>query len=391
MGARALNHNTSELAEVLKNIPEGAIEKALEETKNADKRERLLTKKRMIFFSMFMAFYPNKSYQEIFRILGESRKNQLGPLHEVDIPATSSIVEARQRLGVETMERLSKAVLGPIAMCPGVKGVFFGKWRIVSIDGTVQNVPDTAANAEYFPRSKSQHGDGAYPQIRCVALVECGTRAVIDFVLSTKKLRSEQALAMQLLPRVNSEYLLLADRLYCDGKKWSLVVNTGAKAIFRAKADTYLPVQERLSDGSYHSELVEGDRRKSSSVLHQVRVIEFRITRRGKSEIIRLITNLTERQASPAEIIDLYRKRWRWETLAKELKYTLKQRGNILRSNTPDLVKQEFIGMLLAHHTVKVHMHAAALRKRIDLDRLSYKHSLAVVNRRVLQVGAFPP
>jgi hypothetical protein len=338
-----------------------------------------------------MAFHPDKSYQEIFRILGESLKNLFGPNHEVDIPATSSIVEARQRLGVETMERISKAVLGPIAACSGVKGIFFRKWRIVSIDGTIQNVPDTDANREYFQSSRSQHGEGAYPQIRCVALVECGTRAVIDYVLSTKKLQSEQALAMQLLPRVDKEYLLLADRLYCDGKKWALALSNGAKAIFRAKADTILPVIERLKDGSYRSELVEGDRRKSSAIFHPVRVVEFRVSRRGKSEIVRLITNLTPSQATPAEIMDLYTKRWRWEVLAKELKYTLKNRGNLMRSNTPALVKQEFIAMLLAHHTVKVHMHAAALARQIDLDRLSYKHSLAVLNRRVLQVGAFSP
>lgn len=391
MAANTWKYSLSQVLEVLKIISDEKIEEALEVTSNKDERERLLTKKRMIIFLLYMAFYPGESYREIFRILGESEKARFGPLYKVDVPATSSIVGARQRLGVETMERLSKAILGPIASCNRVKGCFFKKWRIVSIDGMVQNVPDTKANAEYFERSKSQHGDGAYPQIRCVALVECGTGAVLDYVLSTKKLRSEHALAMQLLPKVDAEYLLLADRLYGDGKKWQLVTEQGAKAIFRVRADVKLPVEKLLDDGTYKSHLVQGERRKSDSVLHPVRVVEFRVKRRNKSEVVRLITNLTERQASPEEIIDLYRQRWKWEHMAKEFKFTLKQRGNLLRSNTPDLVKQEVIAMLTAHHAVKVLMHASALMHRVDMARLSYKHSLAVVNRRLLQVGAFSP
>jgi hypothetical protein len=372
-------------------ISDERIEEALKASGNSDKRERLLTKKRMIIFLLYMALYPGKPYQEIFSIMGESEKALFGPMYKVDVPATSSIVEARQRLGVETMERLSKAILGPIASCRGVKGCFFGKWRILSIDGMVQNVPDTAANAEYFDRSKSQYGDGAYPQIRCVALVECGTGAVIDYVLSTKKLRSEQALATQLLPKVDSDDLLLADRLYCDGYKWKLATERGAKAIFRVRADINLPVEKVLDDGSYKSHLVQGERKKSSSILHPVRVIKFRIKRRNKSVEVRLITNLTESQATAQEIIDLYRQRWKWEQMAKEFKHTLKERGNLLRSNTPELVKQEVIAMLTAHHAVKVLMHASALRHQVEMSRLSYKHSLAVVNRRLLQVGAFSP
>ena len=382
---------SEDLSQLFSVIPESTIEEALRATDNTDKRIRRLPKRSMAYFVIFMALCAGRCYEEVYRTMCESEKAQFGPLHRVDPPATSSIVEARQRLGVGTMERLSKDVLGPIAVKGLTKGAFFKKWRIMSIDGMVQNVPDTPANSKYFPRSLSQHGGGAYPQIRCVALVECGTRAVVDFVTTKKKIQSEQALATQLLPRVESDCLLLADRLYCDGKKWRLTTERGAKAIFRAKADTVLAVKKRLLDGSYMSEIVEHVQGQKDDKLHPVRVVEFRIKRRGKTEVVRLITNLDQRDATPKQVLDLYKQRWEWETLGKEFKQVLNGNAEVLRSNTPELVEQEFIGMILAHFTIKCFMHEAAIRENIDMDRLSFKHSLSVVNRRLLQVGAFPP
>jgi hypothetical protein len=381
---------SDDLSQVLTVIPETSVQEALLSTNNTDKRKRLLPRASMAYFVVFMALCHGRRYEEVFRIMSESQKAQFGPLELIELPATSSIVEARQRLGVKSMENLSKRVLQPLAIEGFTKGAFFKRWRLVSIDGIVQNVPDTPANAAYFPRPKSQYGDGAYPQIRCVALVECGTRAVINFATTKKKVKSEQAIAMQLLTKVESDWLLLADRLYCDGKKWRLATERGGKAIFRAKADILLPVMKRLSDGSYLSELAEGDRRKSSCKLHPVRVIEFRIKRRGKSEVVRLITNLNEKEATPRQVINLYKQRWEWETTGREFKEVLNGNATVLRSNTPELVEQEFIGMVLAHYTIKAFMHEAAIRKNIDMDRLSFKHSLFTVNRRVVQGGSFP-
>lgn len=384
------NEKTS-LTQILKTIPLKTINRALKLTNNCDQRKRLLPRASMVYFVVFMSLYSGKSYQEVFRTLGESKRIKFGPETQIDIPATSSIVEARQRLGKDSMRHLTRHLLSPLSEWRLTKGAYFKKWLVVAIDGLVQNVPDSKANAEYFKRSSSQHGEGAYPQLRCVALVECGTRAVIDYELSKRKIQSEQGLAQLLLPRVKSDYLLIADRLYCDGKKWRLATQSGAKAIFRAKADTNLPVEKKLSDGSYMSHLAEGDQRKSNSMKHLVRVLEYKIRNKGKSEILRLITNLTERQADPEEILGLYRERWEWETFAKELKYTLNRNSDALRSNTPDLVKQEFEGMLLAHYAVKDYMHQAALRLGEDMDRLSFKHSLSVIKRKTPQVGVFSP
>jgi len=67
-------------------------------------------------------------------------------------------------------------------------------------------------------------------------------------------------------------------------------------------------------------------------------------------------------------------------------------------SLTPDLVRQEFWGLALAHFAVRGFMHEAALRADEDLDtpatlgagRLSFLHAVRVVRRKLPLLAAFP-
>jgi hypothetical protein len=62
-----------------------------------------------------------------------------------------------------------------------------------------------------------------------------------------------------------------------------------------------------------------------------------------------------------------------------------------LRSKTPELVEQEFYGLLMAHFAIRGLMHEAALRADEDPDRLSFIHSVRVVQRRMPRFVALPP
>jgi hypothetical protein len=57
-----------------------------------------------------------------------------------------------------------------------------------------------------------------------------------------------------------------------------------------------------------------------------------------------------------------------------ELKTHLRGARMVLRGKTPELVRQEFWGLLLAHFAVRGLMHEAALRAGEDPDRLSFRH-----------------
>jgi hypothetical protein len=63
----------------------------------------------------------------------------------------------------------------------------------------------------------------------------------------------------------------------------------------------------------------------------------------------------------------------------------------VLRSKTPELVQQEFFGLLMAHFAIRGLMHEAALKADEDPDRLSFVHSVHVVQRRMARYGAIPP
>ncbi len=376
--------------QVVKAVPMQAVKDALVATKNNDWRERGLPKRNVAYFVMALALFPELSYPETFRTLEESKKRLWG--HEpAKTPAVSSLVEGRQRLGYASVKAIFDTVVRPVAISGKSKGCFFAGRSVTAIDGVLFNAPDTEENEAYFGKPASQYGKGAYPQVRGVAFVECGTHVLFDFELSDESTRSEQALAEKLLPRAKPGQLLLADRLYCDGREWSIVTKTGADAIFRVKSDVILPVIERHVDGSYESTLCEGDRRKASAKFHKVRVIEYRVGRNTDEPPYRLITTLKCEEADALDVARLYTERWNWETAAKEFKVVLSNSRDVLRSNTPELVKQEIVGAFLAYFAVRSFMHEAALSIDEDVDRLSFKHSVQVIRRNAANVGAFSP
>ncbi|WP_162264497.1 transposase [Thiobacillus denitrificans] len=88
---------------------------------------------------------------------------------------------------------------------------------------------------------------------------------------------------------------------------------------------------------------------------------------------------------------DYFDERWSIETAFAEIKTTLKGADIVLRSKTPELVRQEFWGLLLAHHVVRKLMLEAALSRQRTPDTLSFKHSLSLIRRKLPDSGAVPP
>jgi len=104
-----------------------------------------------------------------------------------------------------------------------------------------------------------------------------------------------------------------------------------------------------------------------------------------------LIRKFKRRRHPAPELAALYHERWEIETALDELKTHLRGVQIVLRSKTPDLVRQEFYGLLLAHFAVRALMHEAALTANVDPDRLSYIHAVRVVRRKLPAFNAIPP
>ena len=164
--------------------------------------------------------------------------------------------------------------------------------------------------------------------------------------------------------------------------------------LWRVKRTAHLDVEKRLTDGSYLSRIYlnTADRRKRRKAI-PVRVIEYRLQGIPNAETIyRLITTILDPEQAPAqELAALYHERWEIEITLDELKTHLRGAQIVLRSKTPELVQQEFYGLLMAHYAIRGLMHEAALKADEDPDRLSFLHAVRVVQRRMATHVTIPP
>jgi len=164
--------------------------------------------------------------------------------------------------------------------------------------------------------------------------------------------------------------------------------------LWRTRQNARLDVDQRLPDGSYLSRIYAStsDRRNQRKGI-VVRVIDYRLKDVKDAEpIYRLITTILDPTQAPAkELAALYHERWEIETALYELETHLRGAQIVLRSKTPELVKQEFWGLLMAHYAIRGLMHEAALKADEDPDRLSFLHSVRVVQRRMARYVAIPP
>jgi hypothetical protein len=307
------------------------------------------------------------------------------------VAGNSGISQARRRVGVEPLRKLHDELVQPIAERT-TRGAWFGRWRLVSLDGSTLDVADEAANREAFGLPGASRGDSAYPQLRFVSLLESGTH-VLFASRCGKYATGEITLAKQVLASLQPDMLCLADRNYLGYALWQQAQQTGAALLWRAKTHLRLEVLERYADGSYRSVIYanERDRRKRRDPL-ELRVIEYRLTGVADSEpLYRLVTTLSPQQAPAEELAALYHERWEIEGALDELKTHLRGARIVLRSKTPLLVEQEFYGLLMAHYAVRGLMHEAALQADKDPDRLSYTHAVRVVRRKLPAAVAIPP
>ena len=293
------------------------------------------------------------------------------------------------------------------------RGAFLGGWRLMAIDGFEWDAPDTKENAAAFGYAGSGAERSAFPKVRVVTVSECASHAMVDAEIGgiTGKGSGEPALARKLYPRLAEDWLLIADRNFYSFADWASAAASGAALLWRVKADLSLPVLRILPDGSYDSvlvnprirgktrtRLVEAARAGQNLDAEQavlVRVVEYEVPDRdgdGKGELIALITTITDpAQASAQVLAQAYHQRWEHETGNNQLKTYLRGPGRVLRSQRPDMVRQEIYGYLLTQYAISALICRAATEADIDPDRVKFKRTVRIVRRRVTDPAAFPP
>jgi hypothetical protein len=373
-------------------FPEQAIRTALAETGRSSVRERELPAQVVMYYVIAQALFMQVSQREVLRCLLEGVRWLFGPKVALKVTGKSGISQARSRLGWEPVKQLHDAVVAPIAV-KQTRGAWYRNWKLVSLDGSTLEVADTQENRAAFGRPGASRGRSAYPQIRFVSLVENGTHVLFGTEMAGYA-TGEITLAKTVLKRLQPGMLCLADRNFLGYGLWQQAQASGADLLWRGKKHLRLERETELADGSYLSRIYpsERDRRKKINGI-RVRVIEYRLEGVPEAEpSYRLVTTILDHEAAPAaELAALYHERWEIETALDELKTHLRGAQMVLRSKTPDLVKQEFYGFLMAHFAVRGLMHEAALKADEDPDRLSFLHAVRVIRRRLPAFGAIPP
>jgi Insertion element 4 transposase N-terminal/Transposase DDE domain len=372
-------------------IPPARVQQALAATGKASERERDLPAPVMVYYAIALALYMGSSTREVLRCLLEGLRWLWGA-DAVRVAGKSGISQARSRLGEAPLRRLYEALVRPIAT-PATKGAWYRGWRLASLDGSCLDVADTEGNRAEFGMPGASRGESAFPQLRLVALVENGTHVLFGACLG-RYAEGETTLAQAVLGALRPGMLCLADRYFFGYALWQRAASTRADLLWRVKGNLRLPRETVLPDGSYLSTIYpsEADRRHRTGGL-QVRVVEYRLEGVPDAEpLYRVVTSLLDPQRAPAaELAALYHERWEIEIALAELKTQLRGARVVLRSKTPELVRQEVWGLLLAHFAVRGLMHEAALQADEDPDRLSFSHAVRVIRRKIPHFAALAP
>ena len=374
------------LGVLTRTFPPWLVDEVVAATGRAQRRHRLLPARLVVYYVLAMALFSDASYEEVARNLVEGLAWESGWRDRWDVPSKSAIYQARARLGAEPLAALFDRGCVPLA-ATSTPGGFYRGWRLVSMDGTTLDVADTAENEEAFGRPGSGRGErvGAFPQLRLVALAECGTHAIFAAALGSCS-TGEPTLARELVGSAGRGMLVLADRGFTAHPLFTAFAGAGADLLWRAKENAVLPVLERHPDGSFRSELVASDDKYARERVTPVRVIEYTLDPRPPDapERYRLLTTIADPDAAPAgELAGLYPQRWEFETTLDELKTHQRGRRVVLRSKTPDGVRQEAWGYLCTHYAIRALMAHVADQDGVDPDRLSFTRSLRAARRSV--------
>lgn len=387
-------------------IPRDLVDEVLAETGREQLRTRLLPARVVVYYVLALTLFYGDAYEEVMRRLVAGLRFTRAWRGQWQVPTSGAISQARARLGEEPLRELHRRVAHPIAGA-GSAVAWYHQWRVMAVDGVVIDVPDTPANAEEFGRSGNALADSPFPQVRIVGLAECGSRAIVDAAIGPL-VSYERALMVEVLPSLTPEMLLLADRGYFGYDHWVKTRQTGAQLLWRVKREIDLPVLERLPDGSYHSLVLPRSTKQAQAkaarkghhwrlppdVAVHVRVIEYTVADRPDAggEPIRLVTSLLDPHEAPAvELAALYHERWEFELALDEIQTHQLGRPRVLRSKSPELVRQEIWALLLTHYAIRQLMWEASDDVETDPDRVSFMRAIRLVRREISEQAALSP
>jgi len=348
--------------------------------KRQQKQRRLqhFTALSVVWFLLAMVLWSRLSQGRVWDKLTHWLQDRF-PAEPEEPAGPSALSYQRAILGVEPLQWLFEQ--GTHVLCaPETQGAWYRGYRLMALDGSLFNVPDTKANAAAFGRSCNQYGKGASPQARAVILTECGSHATIGLHLGDYD-EAEIHGAYALLPKLSRGMFLMHDANFFGGAYLEALNAKGVRALFALPSTVALERVRNLPDGSYLAHLKT--QKRAVYPMQQVvwlRIIEYQITDERVGEpgrVYRLGTTwLNPRTAPATELLVLYHERWEVEIVVDEIKTHLRVQQKVVRSHTPEGVRQELYALFVVHYAIRALMYRSALQADLDPDRLSFTEAV---------------
>lgn len=383
------------LGELTQIITPSLVDAVLAKTGRVQSRVRKLPSRVVVYFVLAMALFGECGYRGVWAALVAAPG-----MPDVD-PSAAALRQARRRLGLAPLSALFDQVKGAVA-AEDATGSWWKGLRTVAWDSTGILVADSEANRSYCGRASGRNGICGFPMIRLSALVECGTRVLVDAVLGPWT-QAEESQCTVLCRALRPGMLLLADR---GSKGFALARSaaaTGAQLLWRMSADSQPPVLHALPDGTYLSMSTatnERDRLRRWTRHRRtpppqitgvaIRVIEATVTVRAADGTttdtsLRLFTTLLDHHRYPAaELAELYHRRWQAETAYFGLKVTLRGPDRVLRSHHTDDALQELFGLLVVYQATRQVAVDAGVQAGIDPCRISLTVTIRTARHTVI-------
>ncbi len=350
------------------------VDAVLAETYSVQQRVRDLPSRVVVYLLLAAALFAECGYRGVWARMVTGLEGL-----PVATPSPAALAAARRRIGPAPMRALFDLLRGPAAG-PATKGVWWRGRLVCAIDGTTMCCPDTPANLAVYCKGGGHHGGTGYPMVRLLALVSCGTRALLATTFGTTG-RGETGYATDLVPAMSSPMIVLADRNFAAADLIDKIAGRGADLLIRVKTGRRLPVCRRCADGSWLSRI--------GSV--EVRVIRAEITiatpNGRRSEAYQLVTTVTDTDCPATEIVGLYHQRWEIETAYCELKQSILG-GRVLRARTPAGLEQEIYALLVAYQALRIAIADATLAASdVDPDRGSFTIALGAAQDQLVKAA----
>ncbi|MFZ5560780.1 MAG: IS4 family transposase [Pseudomonadota bacterium] len=352
---------------IQQHLPEAWLERALTDSGIATLRRRRLPLQQAIWLVLGMALLRDRSIVEVAERLDLA-------LPGATCPVSSALVQARQRLGSEPLERLFR-LTAQYWTLPELEHSRCQGWRVVALDGVVWRTPDTAENRAAFGGQRNRPGHHSpFPNVRSACLMDVRSRLLLDATLDAYDV-SEYRLAARLLPSLPEQSILLIDKgFFSASLLWPLQHRDHRHWLIPARAGLRGTLIARYGhgDGRLRMPVSPAAHRKDPTLpaTWEARVVTRRLPNGDECAVL---TTLDDPEAWPADVVfELYRERWEIELAFAELKNELLHCAMTLRSQTAQGVRQELWATLVMYNLVRLEMTRIAEEAGVEPIRISF-------------------